>query len=394
MRLEVEKLSRAPLKERVHVLVLCDQPDATITKIRLAIPLRVVSERMGCEVKFVSFVSAGFEHLAWSDIVVVQRGASQIALNIAKQCFSVGKPVIYEVDDLIVEIPDFLCHHVQYIRNQFPIIEMMQGANHLTVTTPVLAGALNKYADSISVCPNYHAIDAIKIANLNDSGVVHLIVAASDKIRVDFIAEALILAKSSFEDRVKIVAVGPIADALRLMGVVCEKKEIIPHERFLSELCRYENPIGIIPLDNSNFSACKSPVKYFDYAVSGIAVIASDVSPYKEVIENGRTGLLVGNTTDEWFRAIELVVQNYGFRMSISAGAEENVRTHHHLGHAVDAWVELIEKLSPVSPVVERRRQSMHLERIRRGSPMLPRIRNHLRSINQKRKAFWRRLKE
>lgn len=393
MRLEVEKFSRAPLKDRVHVLVLCDQPDATITKIRLAIPLRAVSLKIGCDLKFVSFVSAGFEHLAWADVVVVQRGASQIALNIAKQCSAVGKPVIYEVDDLIVEMPDFLCHHVQYIRNQYPIIEMMRVANHLTVTTPLLAGALKIYADSISVCPNYHAVDAVNIANVSRGGVVHLIVAASDKIRVDFIAEALVLAKSSFEDRVRIVAVGPIADALRKMGVVCEKREIIPHERFLSELCQYENPVGIIPLDDSNFSACKSPVKYFDYAVSGIAVIASNVSPYKEVIEDGRTGLLVGNSTNEWFTAIELVVQDYELRMSISAGAEESVRAHHHLGYAVDAWVELIEKLRPVNLVVERRRQSTHLEKIRRGSPMLPRIRNHLRSINQKRKAFWRRLR-
>lgn len=377
----------------VHVLVVSDQPDATITKIRLAIPLRVVAEKIGCELQFVSYGSVKFDHLAWSDIVVIQRGSNNIALSIVMQCFGARKPVVYEVDDLIVDIPDFLGHHVQYIRNHHPIVEMMRMANHLTVTTPVLANALKKYSDSISICPNYHDVNAGKSGKFDGNGVVHLIVAASDKVRVDFVAEALVLAQSSFKDRLKIIAVGPVADVLKMMGVECEKKGIIPHENFLTELCQYKNPVGIIPLDDSNFSACKSPIKYFDYAVSGIAVIASDVSPYKEVIVNGLTGLLVRNSTEDWFRAIQLVVNDHEFRRVISDRAEKHVRAHHHVGYTVEAWSQVISKLSPVSPAVERRRQEVRLKEISRSGPVWPRIRNRLRSINQRRKEFWRRLR-
>ena len=163
--------------------------------------------------------------------------------------------------------------------------------------------------------------------------------------------------------------------------------------RYFQYLPKYKNPVGIIPLDDSNFSACKSPIKYFHYAVSGIAVIASDVSPYKEVIVNGLTGLLVRNSTEDWFRAIQLVVNDHEFRRVISDRAEKHVRAHHHVGYTVEAWSQVISKLSPVSPAVERRRQEVRLKEISRSGPVWPRIRNRLRSINQRRKEFWRRLR-
>ena len=51
-----------------------------------------------------------------ADIVVVQRGVTSFIEAIVEQAQAMGKRVVYEVDDLITEIPDFLPHHQEYLK--------------------------------------------------------------------------------------------------------------------------------------------------------------------------------------------------------------------------------------------------------------------------------------
>lgn len=67
--------------------------------------------------------------------------------------------------------------------------------------------------------------------------------------------------------------------------------------------------VGIAPLVDTAFTRCKSPIKFFEYTMVGLPVIASRVYPYfmesdgKAVITDQETGLLVKQ--NEWFSALE-----------------------------------------------------------------------------------------
>jgi hypothetical protein len=62
--------------------------------------------------------------------------------------------------------------------------------------------------------------------------------------------------------------------------------------------------VSLIPLGTSKFNQCKSDLKIAEAGFTKTAVIASKVTPYKQVIEDGITGILV-NDKLEWKEAIE-----------------------------------------------------------------------------------------
>ena len=62
--------------------------------------------------------------------------------------------------------------------------------------------------------------------------------------------------------------------------------------------------VSLVPLGTSKFNQCKSDLKISEAGFTKTAVIASKVTPYKQVIEDGITGILVSDKL-EWKEAIE-----------------------------------------------------------------------------------------
>ncbi len=62
--------------------------------------------------------------------------------------------------------------------------------------------------------------------------------------------------------------------------------------------------IGIMPLDNDNFSQGKSALKLIQYMSSGLPVVASSVGENNIVVSDGKNGFLVKNNTD-WVDSIQ-----------------------------------------------------------------------------------------
>ena len=83
--------------------------------------------------------------------------------------------------------------------------------------------------------------------------------------------------------------------------------------------------IGIAPLVDSAFTRCKSPIKFFEYSMYKIPVIASRVYPYyvnsfgRDVITHDETGLLV--SPSEWFNALEELILNEDKRKMLGENA-------------------------------------------------------------------------
>jgi len=62
--------------------------------------------------------------------------------------------------------------------------------------------------------------------------------------------------------------------------------------------------VSLSPLKNSRFNKCKSELKVIEAGFTRTAIIASNVTPYKEVIQHGKTGILC-SSPKEWKEAIE-----------------------------------------------------------------------------------------
>lgn len=374
-----ELVNRDPLK----ILVLCDSPSYTITKIRIELPLTDFADAACRELRLKAFDEAKSRDLLWGDVVVVQRGASKKSVRLIQQARELGIPIIYEIDDLLVELPDFLGHHKGYIKNQGLIEKSIRNATLVTVTNANLKSALSHLNNNISICPNYANPMEINMSpgDMHTGvGPVNLFVAASDKVKVDFLIPALKAIQEKYKDGVVIHCIGPIVEKIVDGGVNCTMTPILSHSEFIPFLKKHANAVGVIPLDDSKFSSCKSAVKYFDYSQAGLAVACSKVSPYLDVIDHGRTGLLSLNTTESWVDILSRLIDSRELRETLTTAAQQEISTKHSLAQTVEAWSQAFEVLAPNGQI-----KSLPVSALRLKA-RLHELRDKLRNINQRRK--------
>jgi hypothetical protein len=117
------------------------------------------------------------------------------------------------------------------------------------------------------------------------------------------------------------------------------------HDRYKSYLSSLDNCIALAPLDSSVFSSCKAATAFFDYSASGMPVIASNVPPFSDVMENGVDGFLVANTTAQWLGAMRNLITSHQLREQVVKAAQKTVQARHNADLAAQAWQELFRSI-------------------------------------------------
>ena len=334
----------------LRIQVFCNDPFSNLTKIRLRQPLTRLATETNKVVRFSSYLSASDEDIIWPDVIIIQRAYSRSVLPLVARARNLGKPVIYEIDDLLTEIPEFLSHHTGYIRNKKSIIRLINMCDAVSVTQPKLREALLPWNSSIFICPNYATPGTTPtdpdLAHTDDE-TANLILASSDRIRLDFLMPALEQIQAIYGDRVKLTAIGNVAHNMDNIRLKFEKIEILPINEFNQLVASKKNAIGLIPLDDSKFSSCKSAVKYFDYTQAGALAVCSDCSPYRDVVSHLHNGLLTKNTTEAWVENISQAIESTQLRRQLVEAAQHLIAQDHNIDVAVKHWRSLFDWIAP-----------------------------------------------
>lgn len=82
--------------------------------------------------------------------------------------------------------------------------------------------------------------------------------------------------------------------------------------------------IAIAPLLVSNFTRCKSNIKYLECAAAKMPVVAQDIDQYKEIIKNGENGFLA-KTEEEWFRYLDDLITDEEYRRRIGEAGYQTI---------------------------------------------------------------------
>lgn len=86
-----------------------------------------------------------------------------------------------------------------------------------------------------------------------------------------------------------------------------------------SELARFD--ISIAPLETQNpFCNAKSELKFFEAALAGVPSIVSPTAPFRQCVQNGRTGLFA-TTPEEWETALRTLIENPDLRHRMARNA-------------------------------------------------------------------------
>ncbi len=327
-----------------------DHPEAACAQIRY---FRVFRELAGaCDLIWAVREVGG--HAVWdetaiakADVIVLSRlFPGEESQRLIDAAFTSGKPVIYEADDLLIDLPADNLHAQEYAP-RVPYIEAtIRRAHAVVASTPILAERLKQLNQNVQVMPNL--IDLLLFQqDVPDNGrMVRIGVVGTSGRGSDFalIDAALRGISAEYGKRVRLVFVGTQPSDWQGHS----NAEFVPftgdYGAYAARMKGLNLDIGLAPLADNPFNDCKSPIKWLEFSSLGMAGVFSNVPAYASLLRQGETGLLVDNTTEKWIAAIKLLIDYPEFRLKIAHAAKLAVLRDHSIARKAHRLAELFRR--------------------------------------------------
>lgn len=320
----------------MRLLALAGEVAATVAQIRLATPLQALCAQRGWTLVLKSFHDCAAADLAQADVLIVQRADSARVLRLQRRMRQRGGAVVHDIDDLLTEIPDHISNQAVVRSRVRCLRQCLIEADVISVSTARLGRELG--LPRCMEVPNHGwGQGEGALPSQHQSAPVTLLFASSDRLATDFIYAAV-----RAQVGVQVEVVGPPGEDFELAGVQVRRHPLMARAAFMDFARSLPNPLAVIPLEDSRFAACKSAVKWFDYALAGVPTLCSAVSPYLELITNEVTGTLVANEVPAWTAALQRAVADADWRLRVAQAARAQVLAGHGLDHSVSAWERAI----------------------------------------------------
>ena len=238
-------------------------------------------------------------------------------------------------------------------------LAIVQGCDLFQCTTKELAKLWHKHSErtgKTAILPNLIDFNRWLPQKPNDTEQIRIVWQGGSSHYRDWqpVLPALKKLEKEYGDRIQLVVAGQtwkgIHGKLKNVEEHGWHGDIRTYPLMMREL---KADIGIIPLEDTTFNRGKSSLKWLEYSALEIPTIASDVSPYKEVIDYGKTGYLVKNTTDDWYEHIKSLIDNPQIGREMALKAKNRVKKKWGIDRSVE-WHEAYESLNAYSTVKER----------------------------------------
>ena len=135
----------------------------------------------------------------------------------------------------------------------------------------------------------------------------------------------------AYGDTVTFEFIGWMPEALGGLPNVVFHPWIGDYDKYLEFKVSRRWHIGIAPLIGDGFEKYKTNNKYREYGGCMVSGVYSDVSPFRETVDDGRTGILVTNDAAAWIAALEKLVASPVLRWAIARAAFDDVQKNHDL---------------------------------------------------------------
>ena len=301
----------------------------------------VVSDGANC--------TTNLDILDQADVIVIQRYYPRKGtIPFIKKMLSSGKPVIYEIDELLTDLPEG--HNLKLWAGETEEILpwLLPRVSAITVSTPLLAEAFSSMTPSIHVVTNLVDTKLFRPASPKLPGpvVIGFCAAATHAHDLTHIENALFRVAERYGNNV----------AFSFMGHATSRSSLLPGFRFVDFQKDYESygnalsssgiDIAIVPLQDNRFNRCKSNIKWLEYSACGIAGIYADLPPYNTSVEHGVSGVLVADDPEKWFQAICLLIDHKELRNTIANEANRRVLSQHSLTGGAHVLYNLYENIA------------------------------------------------
>ncbi|HVI57334.1 MAG TPA: glycosyltransferase [Luteimonas sp.] len=346
---------------RIGMLVKGDARHPPTAHIRVLRPLAAAARAAGHEVRTVDvgWLLAG--GLARIDALVVQRDAVPAASmdSLLRAVEANDVPLLYEIDDLLWELPEDHGDHEIDLAQQGAIMSAIRAADVVVTATPALRERLARYNGCVRVVPNAPdpalwlsplpraQVEAIASAHGLRPGAPRILYMGtrSHAADLDLVApamEAFLATHPGFE----VVQVGggrllPGAGELKVPREHADYPGFVAWFRAVASVATF----ALAPLRDTPFNAVKSDIKFLDYALAAVPAIYSASGPYGQSVTDGVHGLLAENDPRAWVAAMTRLAADASLRDRIRGEALRLARSRMLDATGEGAWERVLGEL-------------------------------------------------
>jgi len=266
-----------------------DLPDYACPTIRVLSPLGKLSDKVFVDRPVIQEGNDFLirkDNLYKADIILIQRTAflDRSISELKSPC----RKIIYEIDDLLIEVPAGNPSRSVFEGFQNKIIDAIIGADAVTVSTNALKERLSVYNRNIHVLPNYIDIEiwggkVRSHAVNNDRLVIAFIGTPTHQEDLCMITPAIKKVVEEYGDKIMFRFFGCITkELLQLKGVEFVSELITDYRAFAGYMKSLDIDIALAPLVKNSFNECKSNIKFLEYSICKIPGIYSRITPYED----------------------------------------------------------------------------------------------------------------
>ena len=299
------------------------------------------------------------ELVSEADVVVIQRDFPRFRKAYAEviaRARTEGKPVVYEIDDLLLEMPVDHSTRRDYHGYLLAMLQAIVEADVVTASCPALADYLRMFNPNTRVLPNYLDDQTWKFRTPGENQldnfpvVIGYMGGETHQADLGYVSPALQNILQRFEGKVKLRFFGGkppelLLDSPFVEWIAFNRDHYAEFSQFfMQQVC----DIFIAPLRDNLFNRCKSVIKYLECSVHGSPGIYSHIPAYESIVEPGVNGLIAA-TTEEWEMYMIELIEKPALRRQMGKIAQETVRDKWLLSQHCHEWVEVYESvLDPI----------------------------------------------
>lgn len=266
------------------------------------------------------------EELRWADIVLLGRLDGPREARLAERLRAAGKYLVYILDDDLLHVPESLpsAGHYGNASVQRSIRRMLELSHAILSPSPLL---LEKYAvdgraalltrePSINPVP-YQPHDPDAPVKIGFAGSADR---AGDVARL--LGDALLQIKRAYGERVRIEFFGFDFPLAKELGAET-RPYASDYDAYRAALNDMAWDIGLAPMPDAPFYACKHYNKFVEYAAAGTLGVFSDVEPYRQLRRDIGLGVFCLNETEAWVSALRELIEHHDKREALRRAACE-----------------------------------------------------------------------
>ncbi|UNK19770.1 glycosyltransferase [Paenibacillus sp. N3/727] len=328
----------------INVLIIGSEKIASY-KIGIEQPLRHLEQNGVCQFDVRSDNDVDKSRLGAADIVIFFRTVQPEAYKLLEMAREMGKKTVYAIDDhfLAMSPTSDMGRYYHESSRRKTYVKFLKNAQIVKVASGFFAKHLDTHFKPNKLVYFPGSVDFSILSGLKKNRK------AEDKIVIGYeggrkpvafepVIKALDEVIRKYGDKVRIEFCGYAPEELTDKPQVSTEPYDENYKNFLKRLYRSSWDIGLAPLERTLLHDCKSNNKFREYSACRIPGIYTSSPAYEEWVQGKESGLIVSETSEEWYNAIVELIEQPELRQNIADHAEKVAWENFSVEACAERW--------------------------------------------------------